>query len=366
MPVVAVNLAPTVFAEIHSLVARGLYASPEQFLEIAAFNQTALERGAKPEELPARSKSSVQKAISEQPARVATRTAKRAGSTRRTATVAKKRYRPAPAPTLEAARAPFAGKALGVPSTRPSTPQPETDRLWGQVNRLFPMKLVCRWLATNEAAALERLAPRIGEAASALGSALEAVDAAAGRRRDDVLATGLPRNGNVASMDRFLSQYLARTTRGGDIYPGAVKQYALVAFDGETPALTEAGFAFGGLANPILDAPAGSKPSDSLSDAEREVLIHHVLKFVPAERDDLALVLGTIRGGAATPDELMVAVRSSFPNDWSEVMARTHLSGVVARAADLGVLKREWEGRRVTYKLTSSARTFALGTKESS
>lgn len=42
---IAVNLTPKVVAEIRLLVEAGQFASPEQFLEIAAFNQLALEKG---------------------------------------------------------------------------------------------------------------------------------------------------------------------------------------------------------------------------------------------------------------------------------------------------------------------------------
>ncbi|HKB03329.1 MAG TPA: hypothetical protein VKD90_13985, partial [Gemmataceae bacterium] len=47
----AMNLSDTLFATIKELVERGKYQSPESFLEIAAFNQLALERGASPAEI---------------------------------------------------------------------------------------------------------------------------------------------------------------------------------------------------------------------------------------------------------------------------------------------------------------------------
>src|SRR3989442_791792 len=51
MPVIAVNLSQKTYTDIMTLVSAGAYSSPEQFLEIAAFNQLALERGLTPEEL---------------------------------------------------------------------------------------------------------------------------------------------------------------------------------------------------------------------------------------------------------------------------------------------------------------------------
>ena len=51
MPVIAVNLSQKTYSDIMALVSAGAYSGPEQFLEIAAFNQLALERGLTPEEL---------------------------------------------------------------------------------------------------------------------------------------------------------------------------------------------------------------------------------------------------------------------------------------------------------------------------
>src|SRR5438445_9249148 len=54
MPVITVNLTTGIYERIKALVEKGLYTTPEQLLEIAAFNQVALEDGLRPEELVAR------------------------------------------------------------------------------------------------------------------------------------------------------------------------------------------------------------------------------------------------------------------------------------------------------------------------
>src|SRR6476661_4482222 len=51
MPLVAINLSDTLMDQIKPLVEKGQYKSFEAFLEIAAFNQLALERGANPSEI---------------------------------------------------------------------------------------------------------------------------------------------------------------------------------------------------------------------------------------------------------------------------------------------------------------------------
>ena len=51
MPLLAINLSDTLSDQIKVLVEKGLYRSFESFLEIAAFNQLAMERGATPAEI---------------------------------------------------------------------------------------------------------------------------------------------------------------------------------------------------------------------------------------------------------------------------------------------------------------------------
>src|SRR5437016_3846959 len=51
MPLLAVNVSDKLLFDIKEHVEKGKYQSPESFLEIAAFNQLALERGATPAEL---------------------------------------------------------------------------------------------------------------------------------------------------------------------------------------------------------------------------------------------------------------------------------------------------------------------------
>src|SRR5207244_10125077 len=51
MPLIAVNLSDKIIQEIRELVDKGRYISLESFIEIGAFNQLALERGATPAEI---------------------------------------------------------------------------------------------------------------------------------------------------------------------------------------------------------------------------------------------------------------------------------------------------------------------------
>src|SRR6202043_3129222 len=97
------------------------------------------------------------------------------------------------------------------------------------------------------------ISDRMADDAATIGSLLEKWDAESGGKRDEMLATGLPRRGNSASRDRFLGQFLARVTRNGDVFPAAMCQYQLARFSDSTLSLTHQGLAFSSLINPILD-----------------------------------------------------------------------------------------------------------------
>jgi DNA-binding transcriptional ArsR family regulator len=366
MPLLTTNIRAVAFEEIKTLVGKGLYASPEQFLEIAAFNQLALERGAKPADLPVRSRHQKEgnPKTTSAASDLSTEHRRHRQKSHRRAT--KVRPELVSENSMSATLKKFSVDTLSRLRVEPvpTEPRAQNERLWGQVNRLFPIKLACRWIAVASAEAgswlsYDAISDGLVRDAASLGSNLSTFDATAQRKRDELLATGLPRKANLASHDRFLSQYIARTTRAGDIYPGAICQYALAVFHGDQLGLTKAGLALAHFVNPVLDLEphsAISKLSDgnttTLSNQERLFLIEQVINFVPGELHDLTIVLEAIFAGHATPDDLLTAVGRHLPREWSPMMTRTHVSGVVARLTEMGLIRRKWEGRNTRYEQT--------------
>jgi hypothetical protein len=247
---------------------------------------------------------------------------------------------------------------LPPPLPMPAVAEPG-EQIFGQVNRLFPVKIVCRWLA-NKAGSEKRwpkltaILASIADDAGTLGSLLDQWDQKQERERGRELATALPRRKNNASLDRFLSQFVARITRASDIASGAVCQYDLARFDDATLALTEQGIAFANLESPILD-DQDEKAVVTLSDAEAAFLTAHIRKWVPTEWGDMRTVLMAVQSGKATPTDVSAAVRGVLPEGWSDSQVQTHVSGVIARLSDIRLLRRSWQGRNVRYELGDDA-----------
>jgi hypothetical protein len=367
VPLLAINLSEPLLNQIKELVEKSKYSSFEAFVEIAAFNQLALERGATPSEIIARGHREP-KTTKDEPGngKAKPEVGKAAGVktavARRTAEpVARVAPPDESALTTDAVSAAF--KRLAIIPRTPESPVPveavpggaSEERVFGQVNRLMPLKLACRWLANW--AATEKAWPRyelvsdaLADTAATVGTLLEKWDSDGERKRDELLATGLPRRGNSASRDRFLSQFVARVVRGGEVYPAVICQYRLAQFDKSVIALTPQGLAFAELENPILDKQ-DEKAETTLTAAESDFLANQIQAHTPAERNDMRTVLRAVREGKTTPSDLTDAVRKEFPEDWSAGSLQTHLSGTIARLSDIRLLRRAWQGRNVRYEL---------------
>jgi hypothetical protein len=344
MPIVAVNLPLTIFTEIDALVTAGLYTSPEQFLEIAAYNQLALERGTKVGDLVARrAPQGSQKGRAELRPRLPSVTS----PTAQIYSTVDEGVWTAVVQRLRRVEI----NADRLPKVLPVTPV--TDRIWGQVNRYLPMKVATRWIAVQAAQRQEwpELASTlvgVTEDATLFGSRVEFADRQLGRTREQMLSIGLPRTDNSQSQDRFVTQIIARVTRSDRFHAGALFHYAFAALDGSRVALTAAGLKFAELDNPVIDGDLSST-AETLGEDERKYVVQHVIDHVSAELEDFRVVADAIRNGHDGPDALIRASRERLPSSWTELAARTHVYGLLARMVELGLVTKTYVGRRVTY-----------------
>ncbi len=89
------------------------------------------------------------------------------------------------------------------------------DCLWGQYNRLFPVKITLRVLANilndNESIELSLLHTQAVEAAREVGLMLKKEDKKSGRKYGDMLSSALPTGRNIAKQKNVLSTILSAT-----------------------------------------------------------------------------------------------------------------------------------------------------------
>jgi len=238
--------------------------------------------------------------------------------------------------------------------------------LWGQYNRVFPVKIVTR-VAANLARIkgdgyfpLGELHEKSAQIAGELGKAIEKADKSMGRKRGTIISAGLPigRREDKAKL-RFKNQfvgYLASNKTDGNNHQfkieGAAPALKFLDIKNEKDSIvagiTDFGLKFTCLPNPIIDAQDFSTP---FSSEEIDFLLDHIASQLPDEARMIQLILSCIKQGVASPEGLNMKMKSFNPK-WKASEPTTMRAGVVSRISELGLLGREKDGVKVTYRLT--------------
>lgn len=245
------------------------------------------------------------------------------------------------------------------------------DWIFGQMNKLLPAKTSCRALAN-----LMRQNPRgvhidtavreIGGPAAELGAYLRDQDALHGRKRDDAFALAFPSDlrGADKSRLRFVNQFVACASKNADLH-GLLYDLKLIQPADEEPLvllLTEAGWRFAMMPNPVLDDPSGDANS-RLTNDEQELLVRHIRESVPRESSAYFAVIHGILEAHSTPDRLDEFLSKTRLDKSRERKAKrsfisTQRSGAVSRMEDLGLVRRDRKGTRMFYTVTDRGQFF--------
>jgi hypothetical protein len=342
MPLIAVKIDQALYTAAMQLVSKGEYRDVQQLMEVALANHLQLE----------------ERYTADSTVQDYGRTTQSGAALLRPSSDTRT--------NLVKASEPFRFLSQNNVSIEPSLAvvRPKDELMYSLVNRLFPLKLATRWLDVRSSevgqwpAVFDLLAP-LGRDVEAFGSALADYDTVLNRRRDEQLATSLPRVGNRKSTERFLTQVVVRTTESGEAHPGAIVQFALATIKNGQLVLSREGQQLARLPNALVDDP-GTNFTESLTDDERALLRRQVLQYMPAELECVRAVLHTVSAGPCSPEELVKRLRDVFPHDKTEASFRSHISGVVARAIDLGLLRRDWQGKHVSYSPTGAGREILV------
>lgn len=260
-------------------------------------------------------------------------------------------------------------------STPPSLLEkaPEANRneiAWGLYNRIFPVKITVRVLSqllserNSGSVDLKLLrdeaAQRAKEVATLLG---------AGRRekrsRPERLYIGLPFRRSDKSTERFKNMFVGSVglTGKSEGFPALLGFVVLKRVKGRAVAsLTDAGYAFERLENPVLDREVGSARQNwTLSEKEGNFYLAHIKDSLPREWELCARVVEEIGEGVNTTEGIDQVVRKTERNMKPGLVPPTR-SGIISRMGELGLVQRRQDGLRVMYALTERGEAFLQST----
>jgi Arc/MetJ-type ribon-helix-helix transcriptional regulator len=252
---------------------------------------------------------------------------------------------------------------------------PSVERwMFGQFNRLLPAKVTCRALVNivadgDDRQPLETIAIRIANEAAMLGRYLTTVDQKFGSGRDDAMAVAFPKSTSPSefkSIQRFANQFVGSANRQGQLsgLPIALKLIGRSPTYSDGVTLTEAGWQFGRIETPILDAPSTRNP-EKFTDEEISFLLEHILTSVPLEAFAYRTILNEVRRGVLTPDDLDVELSklSTGQKTLQKSFISTQRSGAICRMVDLNLIQRTRTGTRVCYALSTRGAEFLRSTE---
>jgi hypothetical protein len=239
---------------------------------------------------------------------------------------------------------------------------PEKDVwIWGQVNKIFPVKIGLRILQKNlhkkQSIELnEFLETAAGEAAQ-IGNIIREYETRNNKERNEKISAALPQLSDEKSQSRYKFQFLAYQRKDG-LLDGAM---AILRFcnlekkNGKTYiGLTEWGANFSNEINPVLD---NGDLDNSLSTQEIEYYLNHISRNVIGESLALKWLLDKINKGINDRTLINHQLSKDYGAIWGDVtdaVINTQRSGLTARAFELGLIEKEKNGIYVTYTITEA------------
>jgi hypothetical protein len=264
--------------------------------------------------------------------------------------------------------------------------------LWGQVNRIFPIKLGLRilflMLGDGETVDLETFKNKAGDVALAFGKMIRSHERDANKNRDERISAGLPidnesfrktlilemrrnkkfedmepylRQEEFKSKNRYKSHFLA-SARKNDKLDGAMPYLRLVNLSIGTNGkfsigLTDDGLNFAKLDNPIIDNKDFTK---SLGEKEIDFYLQHILKKAKGENNAIKWLLQKLTNGIGNREEINKEIEKDFNQIWnfSPPVINTQRAGLMARIFELGLIMKEKQGINVTYTIAPRGEQF--------
>lgn len=250
-------------------------------------------------------------------------------------------------------------------STMPGRKIQINDRyIWGQYNKFLPIKFSVRELALAQEqhqyspVELEIFQDQCSRDAQKMKGILQVNDDRHQRKYGEQYTAGFPGEGDN-SLKRYIHHFIGYAQVSG--HPvGALADLGFVIIENETICLTDSGWEFAIIRNPILDDDPLT--DNLLSNVEKRYLIDYLQKNLKKEWGAVVYILNSIERGQNTPDFLN-AVISSMNTEWTDKVVNTMRTGFLGRMSDLGLIERDKQGTKSMYRVSEFGKTMMEVTK---
>lgn len=233
-----------------------------------------------------------------------------------------------------------------------------TDKpVWGQYNRIFPIKLGLRVLVNmlennGEKIDLREFEERVTKVARYYYEILKDDDKKRGRILGENFTAGLPKKGEK-SEHRFQSQYLECAL--------SELKFAKIELVNEKRkiGITQGGYKFAVLENTIIDK---HDFNSTLSEQEIEFFLRYISENLKEEENHTKILLNAINNGINTPNSLTSMMKKYYENlpkekcftkegKIKDTVANTMKAGLISRLYEMKLIDKKKNGKNVTYLL---------------
>ncbi|MBN3033091.1 MAG: hypothetical protein JW873_03250 [Candidatus Saganbacteria bacterium] len=230
--------------------------------------------------------------------------------------------------------------------------------LWGQTNKIFPIKLGLRVLLvlTNEWIELDVFKKKATEVAIEYGYRLRAYENKEGGSRDSKISAGLPANLKAdSSQKRYQLHFLAYTRKDNKL-DGAMSYLRFTNIKKNEKGrpiigLTQAGIDFAKIISPVIDQ---QNYQTSLNIDEINYYLNHAIENVRGEGSAILWLLSTLNKGVNKREEINAAIRDKYRWGASAAVINTQRSGLMSRMYELGLILKEKDGINVNYGVSKA------------
>ncbi len=233
--------------------------------------------------------------------------------------------------------------------------------IWGQYNKIFPIKFSLRYLAkmqseiSNNPILLTNFQNECSTSATKMKQQLLLNDKKYDRIWGENFSAGFPDlDPDKKSQLRFIHHFIGYANSQGDTV-GSLGDYGFAIIFEDKIYLTPSGIQFAELNNPILDGnPMGEQ---LLSTEEREFLIGYLKNQISRDWDGIMKIIKWISQGSNTPDSLNGKIKSlDVEGKWTDKMVNTMRTGFLGRMYDMDLIYRQKKGNKSVYFVTDAGK----------